>query len=206
MQARLVLHAHVLLRIPQGVPVDVDQIAAIIRSIRATDKVDGIVWSWGEQSDVSVLTHGCRADLPVEDVELAQVIGYTVKAINYMGKSLGQSASSAGHDHATAMHRAALAMRCDKCQSPDAQIGGPCASRLHRRFGVRSSVITVSRPGTFKPGWSYTGLTRRAQREERSRYMRELVGEGGIQGTGYGQRMVVARAAKDYLAMTPLNS
>lgn len=198
MQARLLLHAHVLLRIPQGVPADAEKIAGTIMSIRAADKIDGRVWSWGEQSDVSVLTSGYRAGSLVDDAEMAQVIGYTVKAINYMGKSIGQSASSAGYKHVTAMHRAALAMRCSRCQPSDVKIGGPCGSPLHRRFGVRSSVITVSRPGASKTGWSYAALTRRAQREARRRYMVEHAGDQDSEAA-YQQRMSTAEAAKEYL-------
>lgn len=168
-QARLVLHTHVLLRVPARAPVDPATLIAVVRSVTGRNSIDGRTWSWGRQVDAMILASPVGGN---GGNAMASVIGYVVKAINYMGKSIQQQASSPGQRHMHEMHRAAREMRCERCQeAAEASAGWVCQSKLHLRFGMRSVVVTTSRAGKDKPGWSYSHLTRTVQREQRRQYV-----------------------------------
>lgn len=171
-QARGALHLHVLIRVhvhdSSGTPATADgsepALTAITRlAAGVSSHTDlGLPAVWGANID-------CR---PMgQDDSTGQVIWYLTKAVGYMVKDVadgGGATSTGGRAHWERMSQAARQYRCASCQGETFM----CSSMLHRQWGARSHVISVSRPSRdgSRPGWSLTGLTRTSQRAERARW------------------------------------
>ncbi|WP_374198453.1 replication initiator [Nocardioides sp. R-C-SC26] len=178
-QARGALHLHVLIRVEakdaQKVPVvqagkkrrSVPVITALVGAVTARGD-DGITVCWGANVD-------CR---PVRaDQATGRTIWYLTKAVGYLTKDVadgGGGHSLAGVEHWRRMDHAARRHRCPGCQRRRHRVLA-CGALLHRQWGARSHVVSVSRPSRdgSRPGWSLTGLTRARQREARLKWVRE---------------------------------
>lgn len=207
-QARLVWHAHAILRVPIDTPVDLSAVEDAVRRVTATDTIDGLVWQWGTQTKALGFTVApddldTGSDDPLTSASIAaQTVHYVAKAIGYLGKSIDQRASSAGQRHSAAMLHAARGMACRKCQRSG--INGArlkfCRAKAHRNYGMgRAHPVAASRPGRDKTGWSLTGLTRSQQRAVRAAYMAELADDPSRSRENYERRMTQAQAGHNYL-------
>lgn len=130
----------------------------------------------------------------------ARVIWYVAKALGYSLKSVGQAyaADSSILDHHLRLEAAARAIACSQCpgersracsgrdhaaakitdwtECPRCVLGrsapaGDCQGASHQQAGATSQMVTASRRTNDRPGWSFTGLTRRGQRETRKKWM-----------------------------------
>lgn len=96
------------------------------------------------------------------DGDGAKTIWYLSKALNYVLKDVATGADEVPVPvwrHQVALGDAARRMRCSRDCAPQ-----DCASLVHRRYGSRTQVVSASRRTKTRPGWSFTGLTRTAQR------------------------------------------
>lgn len=157
-QDRGVLHTHALVRIARSEAPLPEQLEVAARTAVAFSKIDGAVVEWGEQS---------RCDRLRVSTEAARTVWYMSKALNYVLKDVAREAgASPAFDHLVRLHAAARAIRCsDDCVPPD------CPSRVHQRVGARSHVVSASRRTKTRTGWSFTGLTRKLQRQLRVEWM-----------------------------------
>ncbi len=191
MQARLALHAHVILRVPADVRIKEEEIAAAIGRVTAVSKIDGIVWSWGSHGvDVKPLT---ATELNERGGVFVRTTGYMVKMISYVAKAI-HTTSVGKHMHEMRMREAAWSMRCDRCPEPNA-LGwsGRCSALLHSRMGARQVFVTTSRSGKDRAGWSLTKLTRTALRAVRQQCM------ASKSSTDYETAVLTAAASKRFL-------
>lgn len=157
-QDRGVLHLHVITRIARAEAPTARALREAARTAEAVSLVDGAVVRWGDQADAASF----RAD-----GDGAKTIWYLSKALNYVMKDTALAGmtgrgSNRAWAHLAALDRAARAMPCSlSCVPRD------CPSRVHRRYGSRSHVVSASRRTRHRSGWSFTGLTRGAQRRAR---------------------------------------
>lgn len=168
-QARGALHLHVLVRVSfadaVGLGVErsgkqwrIPAIEQTVRSVRSHTDL-GLVAEWGANVD-------CR---PIRaDESTGRAVWYLTKAIGYLVKDVadgGGTSSATGRRHWALMSEAASRYRCGRCQ----RLGARCGGLLHRQWGARSHVVSVSRRArkSGRPGWSLTGLTRKKQQEGR---------------------------------------
>jgi len=161
-QDRGVLHLHALVRIDRIESPDAAVLREVARTAQAASQVDGAMVGWGPQADAKAF----RADGAG-----AKTIWYLSKALNYVMKDTALAAmsgrgSNLAWEHLARLGEAARAMRCSRDCTPDA-----CASRVHDRYGSRSHVVSASRRSPHRPGWSFTGTTRRSQRESRAAWV-----------------------------------
>ncbi len=154
-QARGVLHTHVLVRIPRAEAPSAAELRDAARSATAFSKIDGVLLEWGEQADCQQF----RAD-----ADGGRAISYLSKALNYVLKDVVRESGEAGAAwlHLARLHAAAQSMRCSRECVPD-----QCNKAVHRRFGMCSHVVSQSRRTKHRPGWSFTGLNRTVQRRLR---------------------------------------
>lgn len=155
-QARGVLHTHVIVRIARAEVPTADAVRDAARSAIAISRVDGVVLEWGAQADCQPF----RAE-----GDGAKTIWYLSKALNYVLKDVVLNAgedSPAAWRHLARLHVAALAMRCEPGCVPES-----CGKKLHRNFGMRTHVVSQSRRTKLRCGWSFTGLNRTVQRRLR---------------------------------------
>jgi len=204
-QARLVTHLHAILRVPASTVVDLVAIEDVVRTVTATGKIDGMIQRWGVMTKALTVTAQTFATISADDVDArstaARTVGYMSKMINYLGKSIGERASGAAQRHMQEMNRAAAAMVCSNCPPPNAFGWRPqCKSKLHREYGMRSVVVTTSRRGKAKIGWSFSGMTRRLKRQERRTWMEEVALDPERAAENGDRRMIQAHAAANYLS------
>lgn len=178
-QRRGVRHYHVVLRIPMGeAPVFPELIGRIARA--ATTQHDGTVIEWGTQLDCRYISGATEA----EQSEMAQTIWYVSKALGYALKSVDEDdlALDVGARHSPHVnHLRALAsaarndLWCSRCP-----VNGPrnCTAPVHGNFGSSTQVVLYARGSKSRPSWSFVGLTRTRQREERAAWMRAEMAEG----------------------------
>lgn len=159
-QDRGALHVHALVRIARPEAPAPGVLSEAARTATAFSKVDGALVGWGEQGDCQVF----RAD-----GEGARTIWYLSKALNYVLKDAARepvNGRSRSWQHVARLAIAAREMRC----SPECDDPWSCVSRTHDRFGARSHVVSASRRTKTRTGWSFTGMTRRLQRQLRSEW------------------------------------
>ncbi|WP_210507714.1 replication initiator [Naasia sp. SYSU D00057] len=161
-QDRGVLHLHALVRIDRGGAPEAAVLREVARTVQAVSPVDGACVGWGPQADAKRF----RAD-----GDGAKTIWYLSKALNYVMKDTALAAMSGrgsnfAWEHLTRLGQAARAIRCSRDCDPD-----ECASRVHDRYGSRSHVVSASRRTRHRSGWSFTGMTRRSQRESRAAWV-----------------------------------
>ncbi|MCL1898933.1 MAG: hypothetical protein FWG11_00170 [Promicromonosporaceae bacterium] len=153
-QSRGLLHLHALLRIDASEMPSSVVIEELARAISATT-VDGRVIRFGRQ---------VRAESIRADGNIAKAVWYLTKSVGYIVKDVADDATVVAAEAREHFRRMAAAARrrllCERC--PDD--GRPCHRRPHRQWGARSHVVSQSRG---KRAWSLTGLTRKAQREQR---------------------------------------
>ena len=151
-----VLHVHALVRIARTEAPSAETLRDDARSAVAFSPVDGSEVAWGTQA---------QCDAFRADGDGAKTIWYLSKALNYVLKDLGTDADEVPVDvwrHQVALGVAARAMRCRRDCEPR-----NCGSLVHQRYGSRSQVVSASRRGKRRSGWSFTGLTRTVQRAQR---------------------------------------
>ncbi len=152
-QDRGVLHVHAIIRIARMEAPTAATLRDRARAATAVSKIDGNVIEWGTQA---------QCDAFRADGDGAKTIWYLSKALNYVLKDVATGADEvpvAVWRHQVALGDAARRMRCSRdCVPQD------CASLVHRRYGSRTQVVSASRRTKTRPGWSFTGLTRTAQR------------------------------------------
>ena len=178
-QRRGVRHYHVVLRIPDGeAPLFPEAIGQVARA--ATTQQAGAVIEWGTQIDcqyISETTDAARG-------EMAQTVWYISKALGYALKSVDENdllampgaAISPHIEHLRALASAARNdLWCARCP-----VNGPrdCAAPIHGNFGSSAQVVLYARGSKNRPSWSFGGLTRTKQREERTAWMRAEVAAG----------------------------
>lgn len=176
-QARLALHAHVVIRVPLEVEVDAVALGSAARKASARHPLTSERVGWGQMgvADREVLPrHRDQPDtLPDESSSLARTLAYTLKTvINYSLKDVGhgtpdEDASPDRRQFVFALEQAARTTSCPRC--PDA--AGHCGARGHRQHGFSGHILAMSRASHARPGWSFSGLTRRHLREERRAWM-----------------------------------
>jgi hypothetical protein len=154
-QARGALHHHSIIRVPGPTDIAPHEVARVARA--ATASIAGRTLAWGTQVD-------CRL-IPIDPVSSARHIGYLSKMIGYSVKSIGSSAAAPISEHSHRLDAAAHRMRCK--QGCRGRRNG-CLATAHRRYGARSSVVSVSR------NWSFTGLNRTKQAEVRRKFVDSL--------------------------------
>ena len=154
-QARGVLHTHVLVRIARAEAPAAVVLRDAARSAVGFSKVDGSYLEWGKQA---------KCDRFNADGDGRKAIWYLSKALNYVLKDIVIESGEAGEAwrHLARLNDAARAMRCSIECVPEV-----CRNALHRRFGMRSHVVSQSRRTRSRPGWSFTGLNRTVQRRLR---------------------------------------
>jgi hypothetical protein len=172
-QDRGVLHLHALIRIEEpGAPTPAElEARATVASAR--DPLTGRTMVWGRQS---------RCDALPTNGDGAKSIWYISKVINYANKDIGEKYGAdvppERREHVRRLGDAARRFRCDKLRRDRLGIIGPCDGKhcdasLHDNWGARGQVVTYSRGTRAKDGavrregWSFSGLTRRLQREHR---------------------------------------
>lgn len=157
-QARGVLHTHVLVRIPRPHAPSSEALLEAALSATGFSKVDGGFLEWGQSGA------DCQ---PIRvSVDGSQRIWYVSKALNYVLKDIaiaaGEGESLELWHHLSRLDLAARAMQCDRNCTP-----AECRRKVHRSFGMRSHVVSQSRRTKTRPGWSFTGLNRTVQRRLR---------------------------------------
>tara|TARA_B100000513_G_scaffold183431_2_gene103487 strand:- start:55 stop:939 length:885 start_codon:yes stop_codon:yes gene_type:complete len=158
-QDRGALHLHAIVRISRQEAPTPLALGDAARTATAFSKVDGALVSWGEQGDCQSF----RAD-----GEGAKTIWYLSKALNYVMKDVARESVGRRSDawrHIAHLSAAARAMRCSAECDPEM-----CQSRTHERYGARGHVVSASRRTKTRTGWSFTGLTRRVQRQLRTEW------------------------------------
>jgi hypothetical protein len=184
-QDRGALHLHLVVRIALDEAPESSALAAAAQSAVAFSNVDGCEVGWGEQ---------VRCDQFRADGNAARAIWYLSKALNYVLKDVAREAGprSGAWRHLVRLDNASRSMRCGTDCVP-----GHCGRRVHERFGARSHVVSVSRRTKHRPGWSFSGLTRRVQREHR----RAWVEARSTQSTGLEpqlEELTVARCDRQH--------
>ena len=158
-QDRGALHLHTLVRIAREEAPRPALLGESARTATAFSKVDGAFVSWGEQGDCQAF----RAD-----GDGAKTIWYLSKALNYVLKDAVRASGGGSRSwaHLARLSTAARVMRCSPgCVPRD------CPSHTHARYGARGHVVSASRRTKNRTGWSFTGLTRKRQRELRSEWV-----------------------------------
>lgn len=176
-QRRGSLHIHALLRVPIDEATCDDELLSLVSGVQAqcADFGTGELFQmrWGRQMKVdTVVPSGSNAE------SIARQLWYLSKALNYAAKDLGSLVPSSG-EHFSRLATAARRLKCNRCGAFGSLF---CRSKVHRNFGARSHVLSVSRPTPttaarslirrnrvfrLRRGWSLTGLTRKGQREAR---------------------------------------
>jgi len=161
-QRRQTLHLHTALRVSAHEAPSPEELRHRALSTTAKHPVDGSPLVWGPQSTCDAivdLADGARA----LRYSLKNVLGYSVKSI---GTRHGSDASPEMLAHFERLNNVAAAINCGKpgCEA------GRCETAYHDNQGCRGQLVTYSRTTTKRPGWSFTGLTRRAQRETRKEW------------------------------------
>ncbi|MFN3707360.1 replication initiator [Microcella sp.] len=158
-QDRGALHLHALVRIARTEAPRPERLGDAARTASAFSLVDGALVSWGEQGNCQAF----RAD-----GDAAKTIWYLSKALNYVLKD-AVTASGGGARawaHLSRLSAAARSMRCSReCAPRD------CVSRTHQRYGARGHVVSASRRTRHRVGWSFTGMTRKKQRQLRREWV-----------------------------------
>jgi hypothetical protein len=158
-QDRGALHLHALVRIARTEAPRPERLGEAARTASAFSLVDGALVSWGEQGNCQAF----RAD-----GDAAKTIWYLSKALNYVLKD-AVTASGGGARawaHLSRLSAAARSMRCSRdCEPRD------CVSRTHQRYGARGHVVSASRRTRHRVGWSFTGMTRKKQRQLRAEWV-----------------------------------
>ncbi|WP_416351962.1 replication initiator [Subtercola sp. RTI3] len=187
-QARGVIHVHALIRIARIEAPDSETLRKAASLATAASVIDGQIVRWGSES-------ACD-DFRVGDSG-AKAIWYLSKALNYVLKDFSRSRSGVHADawaHISRLHAAARLVRCaPECVPSD------CGSQVHRRFGARSQVASASRRTSHRTGWSFAGLTRRAQKEARIHWARSHADANSSSSAQYRRRVLWAL---EYLART----
>lgn len=191
-QERGVLHLHALVRIDRPGSPDASVLREASRTAEAISPVDGSFIGWGSQADAKSF----RAD-----GDGAKAIWYLSKALNYVMKDTALAAMSGegknfAWDHLSRLAQAAREMRCSKACVP-----GDCGSRVHDRYGSRSHVVSASRRTRHRPGWSFTGMTRRSQRESRAAWAAsQAAAAGAAEPAPAPKHQDAADAARSHLS------
>ena len=172
-QDRGVLHLHAIIRIDAFEAGPPSLVESRAKSATARNPFDGSVLRWGAQSKCDPLT---------TDGDGARSIWYVSKVIGYAHKDLGfkygERVPAERLAHLARLGQAAREIRCDAVRVDQAGVvhecdGASCTAKLHENYGARGHVVTYSRQTSKRAGWSLTGLTRRAQRQNRLAWVME---------------------------------
>lgn len=175
-QARMALHLHAVVRVPDFMPVSAAELGATARRATAVHPVTGEVMAWGQKGALDREIRPRRSHeegvSPDMSTAAARVIGYVSKALNYSLKDVVPGYDAADSDPSPErmefvrrLRRAArFTVRCRACPPSGA---ADCSKRAHRSLGFGGHTVTMSRPTEFRSGWSFAQLTRKRIREER---------------------------------------
>ncbi|WP_353988629.1 replication initiator [Ruicaihuangia caeni] len=196
-QARMALHVHALVRVPEAQAVPAEALGRAARRATAIHPVTRRIVRWGQRgakdSEIAPMTALAAEALPTEgappteSVAASRVARYVSKAVTYSLKDItpGDEASAIGAsplrlEFIRRLHAAArFEVRCPKCGH-----AGPrnCAARSHSNLGYSGHTVSVSRATPERAGWALTGVTRASLRERRREWMEEnaadLLGAG----------------------------
>lgn len=190
-QHRLALHVHAVVRVPSSSPVTASIMGDAARGVVAAHRATGEPMMWGQKGvkDREILPrrsreHGVPPDM---STAAARVISYVSKALNYSLKdvvpgqdSADSSATVERMDFVRRLREAArFRVRCKDCPEGGAV---DCNKRAHESLGYGGHTVTMSRPvreradnndpgkerAELRPGWSFSKLTRKRLREERT--------------------------------------
>lgn len=193
-QARGVLHTHVLVRIPREEAPGAAELRDAARSAVAFSKIDGVMLEWGEQA---------KCERFRADGDGGKAIWYLSKALNYVLKDVVIASGEAGAAwlHLGRLHASALTMRCSRACEPSS-----CGKAVHRRYGMRSHVVSQSRRSQSRPGWSFTGLNRTVQRRLRREWWLARTADtaAAAQAEPVEPVGVEARTVQDELVLWPV--
>ena len=103
------------------------------------------------------------------------MVGYAHKDLGF---KYGERVPAERLAHLARLGQAAREIRCDAVRVDQAGVvhecdGASCTAKLHENYGARGHVVTYSRQTSKRAGWSLTGLTRRAQRQNRLAWVME---------------------------------
>ena len=170
-QARGLIHMHIILRVPTAQALTAAQIEAIAASARSGQT------RWGRQSDCQEI-----AALGAAAGDTARAVGYLAKTLGYTSKSwssiLPSGPAGPWLAHRDRLYATALRTPCPRCPAL-----GPaaCTGAAHRRLGASRALVTISRPGDGRPGWSLAGLNRgRVQQERIAWARRQQIGRAHV--------------------------
>ncbi|MEL5992466.1 replication initiator [Microbacterium phosphatis] len=186
-QARMALHMHIIVRVPSTSLTTAKALGAVARRATAAHPVTGKQVAWGQRGvqDREIKSRHVDAPgtMPSDSAAAARVVRYVSKALNYSLKDInpGDSADPPPERFAFVQRlrkAARFDVRCTKCSGRP----GDCAGKAHSSIGYAGHTISISRPTTERPGWSFSGLTRASLREQRRVWMEanasEHVGAG----------------------------
>lgn len=176
-QARMALHLHVIVRIPSGSEhVTAESLGAVARAATAAHPVTGELLVWGQHGvqdrEIKSRHMDTPGTLPSESTAAARVVRYVSKALNYSLKDLNPGDPTPPAPTRVAFIQrlrevARFQVRCPKCTDDPAD----CPSKGHGSLGYSGHTISVSRPTTTRPGWSFSGLNRTVLRAQRRAWM-----------------------------------
>jgi len=186
LQARMALHVHVIVRIPRGHLLTAADLGDAARTATARHPVTGDVVRWGQHGhEDSEIGHARELDpravdgvdvLPSESAAVARTIRYISKALAYSMKDLDPFAKDGGEQSASPERRefvghlrtvARCYVACPQCWD----VPGACMNKAHTNLGFSGHIVSVSRPGSGRRGWSFSGLTRAKLRARRRTWM-----------------------------------
>lgn len=176
-QARMALHLHVIVRVPAGSGyVSAESLGAAARAATAAHPVTKEVLGWGQRGvqdrEIKPRHTDTPGTMPSESAAAARVVRYVSKALNYSLKDINPgdptTPTPARVTFILRLREAArFQVRCPKCTGNAAD----CPGKGHGSLGYSGHTISVSRPTTNRPGWSFSGLTRTALRAQRRAWM-----------------------------------
>lgn len=145
--------------------------------------------SLGEQSD-------CQAFRADGDTALA--VWYLSKGLTYVRKeaALASPGSSRSWARLSRLSSAARSMRCPPSFDPR-----DCVSPTLQRYGARGNVVSASRRTPHRSGWTFTGMTRKKQREPRREWVAARVA-----GAAPAERLAGALEAEAARAVSELRA
>lgn len=173
-QARLALHAHAVVRVPDTTAADASELGRAARNATTKHPLTRHVVSWGQHGVADREIRPRHVDgpdvSPDQSRSVSRTLAYTLKSVvSYSLKDLGHGTPE--HDigplrrsFVFRLAQAAIDTACPRCTGGQAD---GCRSRAHRQHGFSGHLLALSRPTSERPGWSFSGLTRGRLREER---------------------------------------
>lgn len=182
-QKRGALHFHVILRVPLDHTPEFAQTIADLARASSTSTPWGTVIEWGTQGDCRRIGDD-SGDTAKTLWYLSKALQYTVKDVDSDGLDPDRETASPAFEHSRRLRRAArFDLHCPRCWS-SGESPIECTAPLHDNLGAPSNVVSYARGSKATPAWSFSGLTRRRQRDARTAWVREQVAAGLMRKSG----------------------